>query len=1115
MSQSILDSAVWQRAWTLMERLSELRRSETKIPVEPELAAETLALWRAKPPFDQERYFTERLALDGITPEEFTRVLGIPAEKLNGRAAALPWVARLASAYSVHAEEPQAEGEDWGEVRNLPAGGFLNFVEPLMKEARQTLESRVADLKQRFPDAPISPAAGGSDNAKQTARILCTNLALQLLRLIEKTLVLELNVARLEGRLAGATSAERFADFTQRLKRPGIALQLLAEYPVLARRIIGCIDNWLGFSSEFLAHLAGDWKKIAVLFHFGPDTGVLAEAAAGAGDTHRNGRSVIVARFQNGSKLVYKPRPMAVDIHFQDLIRWANQKGADPQLRTLKILNYDAHSWVEFAETGPCKSNQEVVRFYERQGEYLAILYILEATDFHFENLLACGEHPILVDLEALFHPWIREIDIKQPDIRMVALCKARSVLRIGLLPKRTGAHGDYTGMDLSGLGGAPGQVLDNILQWAAAGTDEMAAVKQPLVMPGSNNRPSINGAEVQVQQYLEPIVSGFSRMYDLLRSHRNELLAKDGPLALFAQDEVRVVARATRSYGTVLSQSLHPEYLRDALDLDRLLDFLWSGIEDNRHLLRLIQPERHDLLQGDVPIFTTYPASRDLFTSTGEKIEAYVAKTGMELARERIEGMGEEDRRRQIWFIGASLATLDLGAEELKWAKYQPIWTSSRCSRMQLRSALIEEACRVGDRLVELALQDGTHAGWIGFAYVKKSWSLDALLEDLYGGSPGVILVMAYLGSFGFPPQHAKTGRTSTPKRATAAHFGDPGVGNPEKYTELARRAMRTLRIRLEDTARPPRTIGAFNGWSGIIYLLSHLGALWHDQELLSYAHSLVERLPELIEKDEALDMVGGCAGCIGSLLALYKVSPSERVLAACIQCGARLLARSQRMENGRGWFTNLETTHPITGFAHGTAGIAWALLELAAQTGIEKYRTVALEGFTYESSRYSSQAGNWVESAGGAELRTQIAIAPSMAWCYGSPGIGMTRAAAMKHSDHPVLRHDLERAVAATLSRGPGTNHSLCHGDLGNLDFLLQAEKATGSQELAQKVDEWTNQIIASIRKYGWLCGVPLGVESPALMNGLAGICYGLLRLADPERVPSVLTLSPATGI
>jgi lantibiotic modifying enzyme len=34
---------------------------------------------------------------------------------------------------------------------------------------------------------------------------------------------------------------------------------------------------------------------------------------------------------------------------------------------------------------------------------------------------------------------------------------------------------------------------------------------------------------------------------------------------------------------------------------------------------------------------------------------------------------------------------------------------------------------------------------------------------------------------------------------------------------------------------------------------------------------------------------------------------------------------------------------------------------------------------------------------------------------------------------------------------------------------------------------------------------------VETPGLMTGVAGIGYGLLRLAAPLRVPSVLALAP----
>jgi type 2 lantibiotic biosynthesis protein LanM len=1097
MGEAILDSPAWRRAWSLTERLSKFRRTEdkTQIAMDCELAAETLALWRAGSPFDKGPYFAQRLAMEGITEGEFTCLLGTPVEAFGGNGTAPAWVQMLARAYSGARRWQDGPREKWGEAGNLPQAGFLTLVEPLMMDARLQLQARVERIRHDHAAAPFE-TEGAVD-------ALFANLPGRLLMMIAKTMVLELNAARLEGVLQGATPGERFGNFTARFARADIALNLLSEYPVLARRLAGCIENWVSYSAEFLERLAADWNEIGRLFNLGPECGVLMEAAAGAGDTHRRGRSVLIARFEGGLELVYKPRSIAVDGHFQDFIRWVNEKGANPRLRTLTVLNRETHGWVECVKTAGCRSQEEVGRFYERQGEYLAILYVLQATDFHFENLLACAEHPVLVDLEALFHPWLREFDVKQPDVRMVALAKGRSVLRAGLLPRRAWAQGDYIGMDLSGLGGAPGQVSDNILQWVSEGTDEMAAIKQPFRMPGARNRPSLDGAEIDVREYTGQIVSGFTRMYELLRAHSDELLShfEDGPLGRFAHDEVRIVARATRGYGVLLAQTLHPDYLRDALDLDRLLDRLWAGVEDNAHLLRLIQAERRDLMQGDVPIFATHPVSRDIYTSDGQKIENFLAKSGMELCRENIEGLGDEDRRRQVWFIRASIATLDLQEDDLTAARYEPVWPSRILCRNELAPLLIEEARRIGERLEELSLGDENHATWIGFAYVNKTWSLDALLEDLYAGCSGIILALAYLGAF------------STPASQNQAFRGPHGF---DRFTDLARRALNTLKTRLENTGKHIRSIGAFDGWGGMIYMLSHLAALWQDPELIDYANSMVHRLPELIDKDESLDVVGGCAGCIATLLALNEVSPSDQTVAVAMQCGDRLLARSQRVEGGIGWFTNVETVRPITGFAHGAAGIAWALLDLSALTGNTKYRDTALEAMMYEHGQYSSVAGNWAENAPGSEpatgrQETGRETGPSMAWCYGGPGIGLARVRALKHLDHPVVGEDLQRAIQATLSRGPGANHSLCHGDLGNLDFLLQASQATGSPELALKVDELTNQVLASMKKYGWLCGVPLAVESPALMNGLAGICLGLLRMAQPDRVPSVLTLSP----
>jgi len=51
----------------------------------------------------------------------------------------------------------------------------------------------------------------------------------------------------------------------------------------------------------------------------------------------------------------------------------------------------------------------------------------------------------------------------------------------------------------------------------------------------------------------------------------------------------------------------------------------------------------------------------------------------------------------------------------------------------------------------------------------------------------------------------------------------------------------------------------------------------------------------------------------------------------------------------------------------------------------------------------------------------------------------------------------------------------------------------------------------LLDNIEEQGCVTGVPLGVETPGLMVGIAGTGYALLRLASPERIPPVLLLAP----
>jgi type 2 lantibiotic biosynthesis protein LanM len=606
---------------------------------------------------------------------------------------------------------------------------------------------------------------------------------------------------------------------------------------------------------------------------------------------------------------------------------------------------------------------------------------------------------------------------------------------------------------------------------------------RKQMTLATGQNRPRLDDAEVNLLDYTPAILSGFTATYRLLMAQRDELLAPAGPLACFTGDEVRVVVRNTRTYMRLLQESFHPDMLRNALERERLFDHLWVGSEQLPVLARVIPSEREDLSNGDVPMFTARPGSRHLWNSAQACQADFLDEPSLVLAQRRLQQLDENDLTRQLWFIRASLATL---ARELEQTQPAPIRVPEPETPAD-RAQLLAAARAAGNRLAELAWEDQDEVSWVGLALTEGNWALSPLEEDLYDGLLGVTLFLAYLGT----------------------------VSGEERYTALAKAALANARRQLQEIRPSLKAVG-FSGWGGVIYTLAHLGVLWGQPALLAEAQEIVELLPPLIEQDEALDIMAGSAGCIGGLISLYQAAPSEQALAAIIRCAERLLARAQKLETGLGWHTHVAVLQPLTGFSHGAAGMAWALLEASALTGVERFRSTALDAMAYERSLFSAQAGNWPDlrdfEAYGAGKNTERFM---LAWCHGAPGIGLARVCALRLVPEAKLRAELlaeiNASLAITLAYGFGSNHSLCHGDLGNLELLLQAGEALDDADVRSRTYRLAAMILESVNQNGWLCGVPLSVETPGLMVGLAGIGYELLRLAEPGRVPSVLTLAP----
>jgi type 2 lantibiotic biosynthesis protein LanM len=659
----------------------------------------------------------------------------------------------------------------------------------------------------------------------------------------------------------------------------------------------------------------------------------------------------------------------------------------------------------------------------------------------------------------------------------------AHSVMRIGLLPIRIWGNDESDGVDLSGLGAIDGQLSPKAVQyWEGVGTDEMHIARKRMPMIAGQHRPRLNDTDVNLLDYTDAILRGFESLYRTLLQLRDALLADDGPLMRFQHDEVRVIVRATQTYGLILGQSFHPHILRNALDRDRHFDRLWVGIEQRPYLARVIAAEHRDLQRGDIPMFITRPNMCDAWSSDGECIRSFFDESSMTIAQRRIQQLSIDDLAQQLWFIRASLATAS--GDIIVGPTYTPPLATEHVDATHLLNA----ARTIGDRLEMLALRGERDATWIGVTSSQgHNWQLTPMGLDLYGGLPGVTLFLAHLG--------ALTGE--------------------QRYTRLAQYSLTTIQRQIEAAGPYITAVGGFAGWGGVIYTLTHLSVLWNQRALLAQAEELATRLPPIIMQDKFFDIIGGVAGGILALTGLYRCSPAQATLTAAVACGDRLLETAAEMEVGLGWQC-LVGEKPLAGFAHGAAGIALALLELSNLSGEERFRIAAQRAIAYERTLFSPDNGNWRDMRDLEKLHQATQVGEDVfinAWCHGAPGIGLARLHTLRHLSDVAIHDEIAVALRTTLSAGFWFNHSLCHGDLGNLELLTQARDILGDSRWDNDIQRISASVLASIERDGPICGLPLGVEAPGLMVGLAGVGYGLLRLADPQHVPSVLILAPPT--
>ncbi|RKH54005.1 type 2 lantipeptide synthetase LanM [Corallococcus sp. AB050B] len=1050
----------WERAAFLHEREATGADPSTAALQQAEAR---LQAWR-RSTLGDDASFDERLQGVGLDTASFVRRLAGG----TARPEALAWLPLLEEVLADRAADLPLPAP----VDSSPRMRVPSLTRRFLQLGLRRLRTGVSALTAS-PEALLSA---------QAEALLMDALEQRLTQTATRSLVLELNVARLRGELQGATPQARFEDFALRhFEAPGRLAAFLEEYPVLARLLVTSLDRWIRTSLELLTHLAEDREALVALLSAGMDPGPLVEARIGAGDLHREGRSVALLTFRSGLRVVYKPRSLEVEARYQDLLEQLERWGLRHPHRRLKVLTRESHGWVEHVDTGGCDDRDAVGRFYWRQGSHLALLYLLRGVDLHSGNLLAAGEFPVLVDLEGLFH------QLPAPRADDTAASRAarfleRSVLSSGLLPMLMFGKEGQAGVDLSGLGGEAGQLFPHAAPTLEDRTrDTLHVVRRQPATAAAHNRPLLHGQPVDPTAFATCIEEGFQETYGLLLQHREEVART---LEGFRDVEVRHIARATMRYGVLLQESLHPDFLRDALDRDQLLDKLWAEVRVRPALARLTPSEHDDLRLGDVPVFSARPGSRHVWDSQGRCIPDHLPRPGLEGSRQLLEALSLQDCAEQVALIRQSLVTLE---RENVAPRAQGPSAGEAPPPPATPEACLAGAVQLGELLAANAIHGAHDAGWIGLGLQdleRRRWGLSPLRTDLFDGVAGLALFFGYLA--------AVTGR--------------------EDFATLARRAAVPVREqwRAAESQDPPG-VGAFSGRASHVYVLSHLATALGDTALLDEVHAGLGSLEARIESDTALDLIAGVAGAGLVLTRLHQQTGSTEALRLARKCGERMLqTASDSEQGGRAWVVPA-AGRALTGLAHGAAGFVWALLELATLTGDERYREAARQGLDFERALFVPERGNWKD------LRTSKDGAPMVpggfmtAWCNGAAGGVLARLLSLRHLDDARLRDEVRAGLDTVQREGFGGSHCLCHGDVGNLEVLHLAGEVLGDETWKEAARSRAARVLAQGQDGGWRCGLPRFTEAPGLMLGLSGIGMGLLRLAAPGFVPSVLALQP----
>jgi type 2 lantibiotic biosynthesis protein LanM len=1048
------------RAGTIDERMGRICVVEAPADeAAREQIRDRLTAWRQLAAAGYSGLFARRLAADRLDERSAAALLG-RARLADGQpspqwAQSFAWAAATMAA----SDNPTYDGPS-AQADPVP---FEELLRPIIRAASRRLGRRCGRCLRLL----------GPEARSALQRSLLLHLSTVLGRALFGDFVLFRHLSSDTAQSLWSPDSRRVYDSYLAAWHSGRGRDFFMANPVAARLLGTAVTHWFDGTAELVERLECDHGALADMFFSGASLGIASSLETDLSDPHHGGRAVAILGFTDGRKVVYKPKDLRVDEAWAGLLRWLSERGAPVELRATTVLVREGYGWAGFVKADESGLAGDPALFHRRAGGLLVLFHALRGIDFHHENVIAAEDFPIPVDLETLFHPDRANPQADYPSDASAALAIARavgSVLGTLYLPlwisRPEGGVIPIGGLD------APGPRRERHSPFRNVNTDAMAFATEP--EPAGAEAPG-RGA---LAAHIEAFVGGFADLYRFLLRHRDALVAADGPLAAFRGLPVRVLLGSTRGYILIHRRATAYTYLGDGADWSIQLDFrsrLHLSAEASPDRWRALSAERRAMARLDVPLFTASTDSDWLESCDGERIDGCLAASPFDQVLTRIASLGEDDLRFEERLVRCAVGAAVVGDAR----------TSDNVVMANPQRHFVAAAIRLGEVIEANAVRVNGRACWIGVIPVDhEHGALAPLAFDLYSGTTGVALFLAALWR----------------------------VSGISSYRDLALEALgaaRDISDARDGGAQVARLIGigGGNGIGSLVYGLVRVAELLGEPTLLSDAGRTALLVnAEQIAADRQHDTLYGAAGAILGLLTLHGTNGDGAALAAACACGKHLLhAQTVDRDGHKGWRTLPGAMGFLAGFSHGAAGIALALLRLYQATGEDAFRSGALDALVCERRLFLPQAGNWQDLRSPTDER---AVDLPCGWCHGATGIGLARLGCLDLIDHAGFAGEIEAALATTRNARPWPLDHLCCGNMGRAEFLLTAGVRLGRRDLTQLARDRAEAVLARSEARGgfiWLSGddsVNLG-----LFQGIAGIGYQLLRLAEPAALPSIL--------